>query len=172
MKIALCGYMGSGKSTVGKSIANQLNRSFVDLDNCISAEEDRSVAAIFEEKGEIYFRHKESEILKKMVKDKANIVLALGGGTPCYGQNLSVLKEAGVQVVYLKLSVDALTERLFLEKDSRPLIAHYREKSELKDFVRKHLFERGHVYEQSDIVIDAIGKTPAEIAKELTALLD
>lgn len=171
MNIALCGYMGCGKSTVGKQLANQLGIPIIDLDGYIEKVEGKRISEIFADKGEIYFRKREGELLKELVSKPDGYVLSLGGGTPCYGNNLNVLKEKGGKTVYLKMSVEALTERLFSEKDARPLIIHYTQKKDLKDFVRKHLFERGPVYEQSDLVIKVEGKTPEAIAKEIAGAL-
>ena len=156
MKIVLIGYMGSGKSSVGKLFAQRLNYAFKDLDVQIEQEEGVTVSKLFADKGEIYFRKKESEILKQLLSSSKNLVLATGGGTPCYGNSLQyMLNKDDVVTVYLKNSLQALSERLFVAKSQRPLIAHLNTKAEVVDFVRKHLFERSYYYSQASAIIEA-----------------
>lgn len=173
MNIVLCGYMGSGKTTVGKLLSSELNVDFVDLDQVIVETEKMAVSDIFKEKGEIYFRKLENKTLKEAISSAENRIISLGGGTPCYGNNLDVLKNSSeTKMVYLKMSVEALTDRLFEEKNTRPVIAHYTEKNDLQDFVRKHLFERGYYYLQSDLIVAVANKSPKSIAKEIVAGLN
>jgi|GEM_PF-184511 len=155
MKIVLIGYMGSGKSSVGKSLAHALDYSFVDLDHAIETSDDRTVATIFASRGEIYFRKKEATVLKEILATENNLVLATGGGTPCYGAVMQSLNEnPAVHTIYLKVSLEVLTNRLFQERAQRPLIAHLETKALLNDFIRKHLFERSYYYSQAKTVID------------------
>ncbi|WP_296386838.1 shikimate kinase, partial [Winogradskyella sp.] len=91
MIVVLMGYMGSGKSTIGRELATVLNYSFLDLDDYIVDKEKASVSNIFKTKGEIYFRKKETEYLKELTDSSQHLVLALGGGTPCYGKNIDIL---------------------------------------------------------------------------------
>jgi len=155
MKIVLCGYMGSGKSKVGRLLANKLSLDFFDLDEEIEKNEIHSVSEIFSKKGEIFFRKKENEVLKMILKHSKSFILSLGGGTPCYANNLEVLKKDNeVQLIYLKVGVDELTDRLYKAKESRPLIAGQENKEKLNEFIRKHLFERQYYYLQSDFVLD------------------
>ena len=93
MKITLLGYMGSGKSTVGKELAHALHIPFKDLDDYIIEKEGMSIKEIFQEKGEIYFRLQESRYLKELLHAKEDLVLALGGGTPCYADNMNAIKK-------------------------------------------------------------------------------
>jgi len=151
MKIVLLGYMGSGKSTIGKQLSLKLGYIFKDLDEEIEIQERKSIPEIFSEKGEIYFRKKENKVLKEILDTKENLILATGGGTPCYGDVLPYLKNnTNCITVYLKASLEILTHRLFKEKDSRPLIAHIKDEEALNDFIRKHLFERAFYYNQAD----------------------
>ena len=155
MKIVLIGYMGSGKSSVGKQLAATLGYNFVDLDAQIEREETKTISEIFSEKGEIYFRKKENSVLKRFVNSTENLVLASGGGTPCYGDAIDFLtyKEKTI-TIYLKSSLDILTNRLFSERAIRPLISYIEDKDTLKDFIRKHLFERSFYYNQAKIVVN------------------
>ena len=109
MIITLFGYMGSGKSSLGKLLAENLNYAFIDLDLHIENLHGMPVKDIFQLKGEVYFRKIESEILKKVCRTQSNTVLSLGGGTPCYGNNLSFLKQNSlVRSFYIKLSTSIL----------------------------------------------------------------
>jgi shikimate kinase len=168
MKIFLTGYMGSGKSLVGQLLANDLGYSFIDLDDQIALMEEKSVPEIFSTRGELYFRKLETEVLKDVIEEQVSLVISLGGGTPCYGNNLELIKEAGdSKIVYFKASVDFLTNRLFHEKETRPVISHLKTQEALEDFIRKHLFERSFYYNQADIIINVENKTPDLIIEEL-----
>lgn len=149
MIITLLGYMGSGKSTIGKQLAVFLGYSFIDLDDYIESKEGCSVVEIFKTKGEIYFRKKENNYLNELMKNNTDFVLSLGGGTPCYANNMGLLKENNVQSYYLKLSSKNLVDRLFNEKENRPLISHLKTKGALQEFIAIHLFERQSYYEQA-----------------------
>ena len=159
MIVVLMGYMGSGKSTIGKKLATVLNYNFLDLDDYLINKEEASISEIFKTKGEIYFRKKETEYLKKLISSSENLVLALGGGTPCYGENIDVLtSHLKVALFYLKLSIPLLAERLFKEREKRPLINHLNSEDELLEFIGKHLFERVHYYNQAKYTISTDNK--------------
>ncbi len=169
MKIFLLGYMGSGKSTIGKLLAADFNTDFIDLDHEIEKTEGVSISELFKKKGEIYFRKSERKLLEKILCENFDGIVSLGGGTPCYGDNLDLIKEnKEATSVYLKMSVQKLTDRLFAEKDHRPLISHLEQKEQLEEFIRKHLFERGFYYNQSDLIINCDDKNPAEIVTEIS----
>lgn len=154
MKLVLTGYMGSGKSAVGKDLSLKLGCPFVDLDEAIEASEKCSIAQLFSEKGEIYFRNIESRHLKRFINSEENSVLATGGGTLTYADNLDfLLSVEDVTIIHLKASLDTLTNRLLKEKNKRPLIAHLETKVELADFIRKHVFERSFYYNSASITI-------------------
>ena len=148
MKIVLVGYMGSGKSTVGKLLAEKLNSNFIDLDDYLEAAEQKAISQIFEEKGEIYFRKKEYFYLKEILDSKDSFVLSTGGGTPCYGENMDAIITATPNVFYLNVSITGLVDRLASEKEERPLIADIPDE-ELPEFIGKHLFERSFYYSQA-----------------------
>jgi shikimate kinase len=168
MIILLIGYMGSGKTTVGKKLAGVLDFAFLDLDEYISEQEESSISSIFDEKGEIYFRKKESEYLDYILKSSENLVLALGGGTPCYGENMSYIKNNEQTIsFYIKLPIQDLTNRLIAEKQKRPLIKHMATKDELTEFIGKHLFERSGFYSEADHTINAANKTVEEITEAI-----
>ena len=172
MKIVLFGYMGSGKSTIGKHLAKVLEVEFLDLDLLIEQNEKASITEIFSDKGEIYFRKKEAEILKEILLSKDKYVLAVGGGTPCYGDSLQFINGADEIIsIYLKCSLEILTERLFSEKNIRPLIAHLESKKDLNDFIRKHLFERSYYYNQAKLTIECNAKSVSEVVEYIIASL-
>ena len=169
MKIILIGYMGSGKSTVAKELAVSLGLPFTDLDDYIVDKEKKSIKEIFEAKGEIYFRLQESNYLKELLEQKADAVLALGGGTPCYGQNMELIKKSG-RSFYLKGNIATISQRLRAEKQQRPLIATLNNE-QLTEFVAKHLFERRNFYDQADQTIPIDNKSVDELAKEILGII-
>lgn len=172
MKIFLCGYMGSGKSLVARHLATKLNYSHIDLDDQISLMQEMSVPDIFNQKGELYFRKLETEVLKDTLAEPSSLIVALGGGTLSYGDNLQLIKNTeDTHMVYLKASVEFLTERLFNEKETRPVISHLTVKEDMEDFIRKHLFERSYDYLQAETIINVEGKSPENIADIIIAKL-
>lgn len=172
MKIFLIGYMGSGKTVIGKRLGDEFEMNFQDLDMLIEEKEGCGIPQIFENKGEIYFRKLERQVLEEIISYKGSGIFALGGGTPCYGSNMDIIQNApGVSSIYLKLGVQELTHRLINEKTSRPVISHLETQEALEEFIRKHLFERGFYYNQSDHVVDCNSKSPEEVLKELRNLL-
>jgi shikimate kinase len=172
MKIVLLGYMGSGKTAVAKQLAIALHYSFVDLDIAIEEDQKLSLKQLFENKGELYFRSKEGLVLNSILKDSEDVVLALGGGTPCYGNVMQKLTHTqDVLTIYLNTEIDTLTNRLFLQLQTRPLISHISDKEVLRDFIRKHLFERGFYYHQAHYKIAVDKKSVQEIVREIVALL-
>lgn len=170
MRIVLVGYMGSGKSTIGKLLAKELEYDFLDLDAYIEEAMEAAISKMFEEKGEIFFRKKEHSSLKEILKKKDDFILSTGGGTPCYSGNMETMVEETKHVFYLKVSVAGLVERLYKEKDDRPLIKDL-SNTDLPEFIGKHLFERNHFYNQAHHTIVCDAKTPKEIVKEIRTCL-
>ena len=124
MKIILLGYMGSGKTTIGTQLAKKLYQDFTDLDEYIEKKENKTITEIFKEKGEIYFRKIEHTYLKKFINENDTYVLSLGGGTPCYANNMNIIsKETDLHSIYLKASVGTLYDRLKNNSSKRPLLA-------------------------------------------------
>ena len=168
MKIVLIGYMGSGKSAISQKLSDKLDYKVIDLDDYIEEMEGNKISDIFATKGPIYFRKKESEYLKLLMGKEKSMILALGGGTPCYSNNLEYLKSLpDIKIIYLKGSVSLLADRLFLQKDHRPLIANIETKEQMLEFVGKHLFERSPYYSQADEIIVTDGKSIDEVASEI-----
>jgi shikimate kinase len=172
MIIVLIGYMGSGKSSIGRKLSKKLDYDLIDLDDYIVEKEKASVKEIFESKGEIYFRKKEEEYLQELLKLEKDVILSLGGGTPCFGNNMDyVLAAKDTKSIYLKGSVSKLTDKLMLKKSTRPLIANIETKEEMAEFIGKHLFERSPYYSKSEYKVVTDGKTKKEVVDEIITLL-
>ena len=159
--------MGSGKSTIGKQLSKALEFDYVDLDLFIETKEEMSIPELFKTKGEIYFRKIETLYLKNILELKDTVV-ALGGGTPCYGNNMQLITSAGnAKSIYLKASIATLVERLQTEKHNRPLISHLKTEEELTEFIGKHLFERSQFYSQSDVKVAIDKKSINDIVETI-----
>ncbi|HMI02128.1 MAG TPA: shikimate kinase [Pedobacter sp.] len=169
-KIILLGYMGSGKSTVAKLLASNIGFPYADLDDVIENESHASISELFEKRGEIYFRKLEHQLLEQIMQKPGNLVLSLGGGTPCYANNCDFFKAGNVVSIYLKGSVDTLYERLLPEKEHRPLIAQL-DLDKMKEFIAISLFERSYYYTQASHTISIDGKTPDEIVSGIESFL-
>jgi shikimate kinase len=171
MIIILIGYMGSGKSTIGQKLSEILKFECIDLDDYIQKMEQLTISQIFERRGEIYFRKIEHTYLKELL-GRNNIILSLGGGTPCYGSNMdAILNTEDAHSIYLKSSIPNLVNRLRSEKSQRPLISHLQTDEELTEFIGKHLFERSFYYSQSHQTLLTDGKTIEAITEEIVASL-
>ena len=166
MKVVFVGYMGSGKSLVGKLLAKKLEVPFYDLDAIIEEKENQSISELFETKGEIYFRKIENNILKLVLQKTESFVLSLGGGTPCYHNNHELLQHDGIVSFYLKATSAKLVERLQDEKDARPLLASVNN-HQLLDFITKHLFDRSFYYHQVNHVITIDEKSVEQLVDEI-----
>jgi len=169
MKIVLLGYMASGKSAIGVVLANKLGIQFTDLDCFIEEKEQLSIAEIFELKGEIYFRKIEGEHLQELLKLEDDCIISLGGGTPCYGNNIKFIKNNS-KSFYLNASIATIYNRLKNEASQRPLVATIG-KENLKEYIAKHLFERNPFYEKANHTIFVNEKTILEITNEFLELL-
>lgn len=170
MKIVLVGYMGSGKTSIGTQLAKDLKMSFLDLDQYIESALDMDISSIFKNKGEIFFRKQEYIYVKEIVEQSTNFVLATGGGTPCYGNNMDTITKETPYVFYLKLSIGALAERLYAERTTRPLINTV-SKEGLPEFIGKHIFERNAYYAQAAHTITCDGKDIQTIITEIKTIL-
>lgn len=163
-RIFLIGYMGSGKTTIGKLLAARLGYSFVDMDKHIEEKEFKSVSQIFAEKGEAEFRLIEQKCLHE-VAEFENIVISTGGGAPCFFDNIRFMNAHGT-TIYLKLSAAELADRLESSRaNKRPLLAE-RKGEELQQFIAEGLAKREPFYEQAaypvsgdiDEIVDKICK--------------
>ena len=162
MNIILTGYMGCGKTEIGSRISQKLGMKFIDLDECIEKREGSSITKIFEKKGDIYFRIIESKYLHQIIKED-NIILSLGGGTPCYHENYKIFNIDNNISFYLIQSRKNLSKRLFAIKKNRPLISQFKSEDKLLEFVSKHLFEREYYYLMAKNVLDCDDKSIEKI---------
>lgn len=170
--IILIGYMGCGKSSVGKKLALKNKMSYQDLDDYIEEKEGKTIKNIFEEKGEVYFRKIENKYLKECLTQFSNTILSLGGGTPCFGNNMElIVASANSKSIYLQTSIGELSNRLFTERAKRPLIAHINTTDELSEFIAKHVFERLDFYSKAAYTIKTDQKTLTDIVNEIEALV-
>lgn len=164
--------MGCGKSVIGSELAVKLGLKFIDLDSFIEDNEQQSISNIFKDKGDIYFRNIETIYLNKILDDYDNIVLSLGGGTPCYNDNMNTIISSNNQSFYLKNSNIQLSKRLFIQKKFRPIISEIKTEEKMIEFVSKHLFERERFYSKSSYVIDCNKETFDSVCKSIISKLN
>lgn len=157
--------MGSGKTHWGKLLAQRLQLPFQDLDSIIVESEGASIADIFQEKGEEYFRSQERDLLHDIIAKYPSLVLSCGGGTPCFYKNIDLMKKAGT-VVWLNTSIEALEERLKREKAKRPLIKDISDEK-LRSFILKKMNDRRLYYEQADVHVDEADVTIDSLLQQI-----
>ena len=168
VNVILIGYMGCGKTTIGKQLASAMNREFYDLDQLIEKQHGESISSIFEAKGAVHFRKIESEALNELVNNQTSSVIATGGGTPVYGDNMTLINDKNKNCsVYLKVSSEILYQRLWKQRKDRPLIPLINNQNNLHEFIRRHMFERALTYETAMIKIDVSRICPEEASKAI-----
>ena len=150
-RIILVGYMGSGKTTVGKALSKETGMMFYDLDWYIENRMRKSVSQIFAEKGEDSFRKIEYNMLHE-VAEFEDVIISCGGGTPCFFDNMDYLNQQG-DVVYLKATPETLYKHLLMAKVERPLLKG-KSAEELIDYITEHLKQRAPFYEKARYVLD------------------
>ena len=151
VRIILIGYMGAGKTTVGKALSKELGITFYDLDWYIENRMRKTVAQIFAERGEEGFRKIEYNMLHE-VAEFEDVIISCGGGTPCFFDNMDYLNQQG-QVVYLKASPEVLYKHLLMGKVERPLIKG-KSREELLTFIREQLELREPFYTKARYTLD------------------
>ena len=149
--IIIIGYMGAGKTTVGKALAKELGVMFYDLDWYIESRMRKTVKQIFDEMGEEGFRHIEHNMLHE-VAEFENVVVSCGGGTPCFYDNMDYMDQAG-ETIYLKASPETLHAHLKMGKGVRPLLLN-KTPEEVDVFIREQLQQREPFYEKAKHIID------------------
>jgi shikimate kinase len=150
MKIFLIGFMGSGKTYWGKLWAAASGLQFFDLDDVIEQEEKKTIAEIFEQKGEFYFRQKETDILKTF-SQKDNCIIACGGGTPCFNNNIQWMNDNGT-VVYLLATATDIMNRVITEQEKRPLLKDLSPEA-LFVFIENKLKDRASFYNKAKVIL-------------------
>ena len=162
----LIGFMGVGKTTIGKQIAAFNKVVFIDTDSQIEKETSKSIKEIFETDGEIAFRKLETDTIRSIDR---KAIIACGGGLPAHNNNIEYLKHKGT-VIFLKASTETLIKRLEKNKNKRPLISKLTN-DKLLEFIRKILKEREKTYKQADYTIETDNKTVKEVLREINSLL-
>ena len=150
-RIILIGYMGSGKTTVGKALSKETGMMFYDLDWYIESRMRKTVSQIFAERGEEGFRQIEYNMLHE-VAEFENVIISCGGGTPCFFDNIDYLNQQG-DVVYLKATPETLYKHLLMAKVERPLLKD-KSPEELIAYITEHLKERTPFYEKARYTLD------------------
>ncbi|MBO7338144.1 MAG: shikimate kinase [Paludibacteraceae bacterium] len=168
-RVYLIGYMGCGKTTIGKKLAKGLDWDVIDMDSRIENRYRKKIEDIFATEGEESFRKKERFILEEL-SALENVVVSTGGGAPCFFDNIDVMNASGL-CVYIRMTPEALAERLKHAKANRPLLKDKTEE-ELADFIRQQLDKRKPFYEQAQFVIDNDNGTPEEAARKIMDLLN
>ncbi|MFK7786062.1 MAG: shikimate kinase [Crocinitomicaceae bacterium] len=166
-RVILIGFMGVGKSTLGKKVANKMDLPFIDSDRVIEEKYQKSIGEIFTEHGESYFRTLENDFISSL-ENKDEFVLATGGGMPCFGKNMELLNELGT-TFYLERSPKELANRLFNAKTRRPLIDGM-EQEELITFIEDKLSVREEYYKTAKVILGREDQTVGVI-EEFTNLL-
>ena len=162
-RIALIGFMGCGKSTVGMALAAQLKWEFADTDTVLSATTGLSVPQLFEQQGEVRFRDQESETLKRVV-ERSNCVIATGGGIVLRVENLSLLRKT-CPVVWLTARVETVLQRVQSDSESRPLL---KDVPDLHSHILRMLVVRAPLYQSAaHHIVDTSDRTPEAIAREI-----
>ncbi|MBS2096720.1 shikimate kinase [Carboxylicivirga linearis] len=151
-RVFLVGFMGSGKSTLGRRLKHEMGWNFLDLDDVFEDKFQTSIKQYFADYGEESFRQAEKECLEDVIHQE-NLIIATGGGTPCFFDNMDVMNENGL-TIYLKLSIETLISRLNSGKNVRPLVAN-KSGDELYQFIKEKLEEREFFYNQSKVIADA-----------------
>jgi len=166
-RVFLVGFMGAGKSSVGRALASLLGRQFCDLDQLIEKREGRTVAEIFAEREEAGFRAAETQALEELLQDpagKGDLVIALGGGTFAQAQNRRALEEAEAITVLLEAPLDELRKRCTADETVRPLAADQERFARLYE-------ERLAAYQMATHKVNTMGKTVEKVAEEIVGIL-
>lgn len=167
MRIFLIGYMGSGKTTMGRELASALNLTFIDLDTFLEEKYFRTIPQIFAEEGEEGFRIKERNVLEE-VSNFDHVVIATGGGAPCFFDNIDLMNNTGI-CIFLDVEVRSLVERLIHAKTERPLIKG-KSPDELHAFIEGMLEKRRPFYEKARYILKGSEILPSEVIRLIDGL--
>ena len=167
--IFLVGFMGVGKTTIAKKLAKKLNYDWIDTDQRIADIEGVSITELFASKGENYFREVEKELLFS-IRDKSNLVIATGGGLPCFNDSMTLMNEVGI-TIYLERSPKELFQRLRNATKDRPLLQQKNDE-ELLHYIENTLGVRTATYNQAQIIADRFNQTPEKLISLLVGTID
>jgi shikimate kinase len=151
MRIYLIGYMGCGKSTLGRRLSEHLGLQFVDMDHYIEMRNHKTIPQIFADEGEAEFRNKERKALEEL-SEFTNIIIATGGGAPCFFDNIGLMNDTG-KTIYMNIEPSILADRLLKSKTERPLIKG-KSRDELVEFIDHTLKKRNQFYQQAKFEIN------------------
>ena len=163
MRYFIIGYKNSGKTSIGRKLANRLNMEFIDLDDVIEEREGISIPALYSELGDERFRVKEWEALKEVVK-KDNLVVSLGGGAPCHCDNMNLIENYG-EVIYIRLDDDTLVSRLKDATTDRPIVLNKSDEElrvyvkDIRDRCEHHYLRAKYYIEGKNLTVDKIIRT-------------
>lgn len=152
MKIFLIGFMGSGKTYWGRELSQKLGMPFFDLDEQVAEHAGKSIPEIFEQEGEEQFRMREKDILHIITESHDSFVMACGGGSPCFFNNIEYMNKSGT-TVWLNTDMETIFKRLAAEKERRPLIKDLSD-DQLRYFIGKKFAGRKIYYEQADLTVN------------------
>ncbi|MFZ9388091.1 MAG: shikimate kinase [Chitinophagaceae bacterium] len=152
MKIFLIGFMGSGKTHWGRLLSQKLGLPFFDMDEQVVAHAGKSIPEIFSEEGEEQFRIMEKEVLYMITESHESFIMACGGGSPCFFNNIDYMNQSGT-TVWIDTPTEILFDRLVREKESRPLIRNLSDE-QLRGFIARKFADRRIYYEQASIKVN------------------
>ncbi|MBQ8593889.1 MAG: shikimate kinase [Bacteroidaceae bacterium] len=167
-RLIIVGYMGSGKTTLGKWLAKKLKLEFIDLDWYIEARYHKTISELFAQRGEEGFRQIEKNMLHE-VAEFENVIISAGGGTPCFFDNMQYMNRQA-ETIYLQATTETLLTHLNMGKSTRPLVAGKTEE-ELKEFIETSLAKRAAFYEQAHIIFEPGPLTNDELVETATNAL-
>ena len=160
MRIFLIGFMGCGKSTMGRALAASLNMTFIDLDTYLEERYFKTIPQIFAEEGEANFRLKERKVLEE-VSAFDKVIIATGGGAPCFFDNMELMNQSGF-CIFLDVEIDSLVYRLIHAKTERPLIKG-KSPEELRHFIEELMLKRRPFYEKALFILQGKDIYPEQV---------
>ena len=167
-KLFLVGFMGSGKSAIGKRLAQLAGFPFYDTDTLFEQEYKTSIASYFTTYGEAEFRLKENLLIRRLAKQSSSMIVATGGGMPCFHNGIDIMNEAGYSI-YLQLPAAVLFSRLKQSVKNRPLLKEKNE-DELQSYIKLLLQQREPVYKQATFIVDGLYSDADMLLSRLKAL--
>ena len=164
MNIFLIGAKGSGKTTLGRQIAGKLNLQFIDVDDYIEQKTGKSVPNLYNEEGEIEFRKKECEAIKEIMNSD-NLIIATGGGTPAFCDNMNLMNKNGTSI-YFKVSANELAKRIKANSPDRPLVKD-KTAEQIKDLIISLNKDREPFYQMAHIIMENDNIVPDDVIQAL-----
>lgn len=171
MKLFIVGYMGCGKSSLGKKLSKEMNMRFVDTDAEIERREGASVNDIFRYEGEEYFRKSERRVIEDIIEEQEDVIVSTGGGLPLWRDNMELMNDAGI-TIFLKRSAEQIASRLSPHgRQKRPKLRGLNDE-ELVAFMRENMLQREPYYKKAQLCIDCVSLSDAELVNIVIAYVD